>query len=112
MNISPLHTYEPKDRPWVIRWLRYMGYLSVLISIIVGIIVLSPIFTQFVATFYNLDYNGASGFGYILGAVAGFFGGLILSVPYWAIAMLLDDIRAIRAQTSGYAAIGDKSGGV
>lgn len=110
MNIFPLHTYELKDRPWVIRWLRYCGYLSVLISIIVGVIVLSPILVHFVASFLNLDYNGASGIALLLGGVAGFFGGLIISVPYWAIAMLLDDIRAIRTQTSGYASIDGKPG--
>lgn len=108
MNIMPVHTYTPKDRPWVIRWLRYMGYLSVLIGIIVGVIVLSPISTEFVASALNLDYNSASGIALLLGGVAGFFGGLIISVPYWAIAMLLDDIRAIRTQTSGYASIDGK----
>ena len=105
MNIMPVHTYTPKDRPWVIRWLRYMGYLSVLISIIVGVIVLSPLLVQFVATVLNLDYNGASGIALLLGGVAGFFGGLIVSVPYWGLAMLLDDIHAIRVQTSGYASV-------
>lgn len=105
MNIFPLHTYEPKDRPWVIRWLRYNGYLVVLISIIAGIVGLGPIFTEFVASALNLDYNGASGIALVLGGVAGFFGGLIVSVPYWGLAMLLDDIHAIRVQTSGYASV-------
>lgn len=105
MNIFPIHSYEPKDRPWVIRSLRYMGYLLVIISVIVGVFFLGPGLNVYVASALNLDYNGASMIALILGGLAGLLGGLAITLPYWSLAMLLDDIHAIRVQTAGYASV-------
>lgn len=110
MNIFPLHPYDAKDRPWVIRLLRYIGYLVVILSTLFGFVALPPVVASTLHIYYASSSDGMYGVAVLLGGVAGFFGGLIISVPYWAIAMLLDDIRAIRTQTSGYASIGGKPG--
>lgn len=112
MNIMPMHEYTRKDRPWVIRWLRYCGYLLVVLSIFFGVAMIGPGLTDVLVTSFSMDYNGASVISLVAGGFGGFFGGLIVTVPYWGLAMLLDDIHAIRMQTSGYAALGDKNGGV
>lgn len=112
MNIMPMHEYTRKDRPWVIRWLRYCGYLLVVLSIFFGVAMIGPGLTDVLVTSFSMDYNGASVLSLVVGAFGGFFGGLIVTVPYWGLALLLDDIHAIRVQTSGYAALGDKNGGV
>ena len=38
MNIFPLHAEEARKRHWVVRTLRYFGYLDAIAGIIVGIV--------------------------------------------------------------------------
>ena len=105
MKIHSVNDYRPEDRPWVTRMLRYLGYLIVFGSVLYGI--------YFGVTFINiartltvdLERNLNTLLGALIGGFLGFVGGLVVSVPYWGFAMLLDDIRAIRMQTSEYVAI-------
>lgn len=101
MNIFPLHSYEPKDRPWVIRLLRYMGYLIVFLSAVLGFTMLPRVIAAYLAI--NIYSAGdLYPLAEILGGILGLLGGFIISVPYWGLAMLLDDIHAIRVQSSAY----------
>lgn len=104
MKIIPISAYEPKDRPWVTRLLRYLGYLIVIGCVLYGITTGGKQIGLLLRQLFNLDYNGTAVLGAVIGGLLGFVGGLIVSVPYWGLAMLLDDIRAIRVQTAGYAA--------
>lgn len=105
MKIYSVNDYNPKDRPWVTRMLRYLGYMIVFGCILYGIyygvniINLSRILTL------NVEHNLNTLIGAIVGGFLGFVGGLVVSVPYWGLAMLLDDIRAIRVQTAEYVAV-------
>ena len=105
MKIIPISSYEPKDRPWVTRMLRYLGYLIVIGCVLYGVSTGGNLIGLYLRQLFNLDHNGAVVLGAVIGGFLGFVGGMIVSVPYWVLAMLLDDIRAIRVQTAGYAVI-------
>lgn len=109
MNIFPLHSYEPKDRPWVVRLLRYIGYLVVILSTLSGFTVLQPIVAANLPLYY-FSNDGMYGISVLLGGILGLLGGFIVSVPYWGLAMLLDDIHAIRVQSSAYVTVDKKNG--
>ena len=106
MRIIPVSSYEAKDRPWVTRLLRYIGFLIVIGCTLYGIIGSGNQITPLVREAMGSDSNAVAIVVLILGGLFGFVAGLAVSVPYWGLAMLLDDIRAIRVQTSGYTAEG------
>lgn len=102
MNIFPVHTYEPKDRPWVIRTLRYLGFIEVIGAMLTGILYGGNLVGPLIQQAFNLPAEVSFVITVILGALIGFCAGLIVTVPTWGLAMLLDDIHAIRLQTSAY----------
>lgn len=104
MNIIPINSYERKDRPWVIRMLRYMGYLMVVLIVLFGISASGTYLTPIVQNMMGNDSNAVAIVVLILGAVGSFAAGLLVSLPLWGLAMLLDDIHAIRIQTAAYLA--------
>ena len=102
MKLFALYAEETKRRHWVVRWLRYMGYFIVIGSIISAVAfsgnTLTPIFQQM----FHDQSNWIAILVLVLGALFGFVGGLGLSLPLWGMALMIDDIHAIRLQTAAY----------
>ena len=97
MKILPLNSYKADAPNWIVRWLKYTGYLICTGTTITGISVA-----------YNYCTNRYLSETYlflmlcILGALVGVVAGLAISLPLWGMAMLLDDIHALRIYASGY----------
>lgn len=106
MNIMPIHPYTAKDRPWVIVWLRCLGYMIVIAATVAACVLLIPGFTVGIMHGMGVGHDFAATLALVLCALLGFLAGVVASVPLWGLAMLLDDIHAIRMQTAGYAALG------
>lgn len=104
MRIIPVSSYEAKDRPWVTRLLRYIGFLIVILCTLFGIVGGGDQMTPMIRGSMGSDSNAVAIVVLILGGLFGFVAGLVISVPIWGLAMLLDDVRAIRMQTAGYTA--------
>lgn len=104
MKIIPVSSYEAKDRPWVTRLLRYIGFLIVILCTLFGIVGGGDQMTPMIRGSMGSDSNAVAIVVLILGGLFGFVAGLVISVPIWGLAMLLDDVRAIRMQTAGYTA--------
>ena len=109
MNIFPVHTYEPKDRPWVIRMLRYLGFFEVIAAILAGIYYGGNMAGPLIQQAFNLPSEASLAITVIFGGFVGFCAGLIITVPTWGLAMLLDDIHAIQVQTAGYVAMQERN---
>ena len=108
MNIFPINRAEAQRKHWVVRWLRYIGYLICISSTIAGVVfalkyaslILPPVPDGFVYLAWVLVA--------LVGCLLGFTAGLGVSLPYWAIALALDDLHTLRIYAGGYAAVGDE----
>lgn len=86
MNIMPMHEYTRKDRPWVIRLLRYLGYFIVVVATLSGIFSASTIVGSAVLNISGVDVGISLVLSIILCGFLGFILGLLLSAPLWGFA--------------------------
>ena len=103
--IFPKYAEETSKKSWIIRTLEIYGVLTVIGAILSGTFIGGPyIGAWFRSIFPQWPAETARDVGIILGFIGGFFSGLWLSLPAFALAMVIDDIHATRLQTGGYVA--------
>lgn len=104
MNILPIYAYQAEKKHWVVRFLRNAGYFICFLSSVGGLFLSLSLFGP------PLSDRGAAVISVIfavLGALIGFLVGLLIGLPFWGLAMLLDDVHALRIYASGYFADDD-----
>ena len=106
MNIFPIRQADADKSPWVVKMLYVLGYLFVIGAAISGAAYGGALLGPLLAAAFDIDASLGATLGMILGVLLGVLGSLIASLPMWALAMIVDDLHAIRVQTSGYAATG------
>lgn len=102
MKLTALYYTEAKRRHWIVRWLRYMGFLIVLAATLAAILYGGNLVTPLVQQMLRTDSNGVAVLVLVLSAILGLAAGLVISLPWWGLSMLLDDLHAIRLQTAAY----------
>lgn len=102
--LFPKYAEEVSKKSWIIRTLEIYGVLTVIIAALSGFFVGGPFIAAWLMKVISTDYNSASLFGRIFGLIGGIFSGLWLSLPAFALAMVIDDIHATRLQTGAYVA--------
>lgn len=102
--IFPKYAEETSKKSWIIRTLEIYGVLTVIGAVLSGFFFAGPVIAAWLMKTVSTDYNTASLGGRILGIIGGFFSGLWLSLPAFALAMVIDDIHATRLQTGAYVA--------
>lgn len=108
MHIKPIYRETANKKHWVVRWLRGIGVFICILGAVFGIIAGS----QYARALLNrYSYDAEVALTYALGGIIGLLAGLAVSLPYWALSLLLDDIHALRIYASGYVTDGeDKTG--
>jgi len=102
--IFPKYAEETAKKSWIIRTLEIYGVLTVIGAALSGFFVAGPVIAAWLMKTVSTDYNTASLGGRILGLIGGIFSGLWVSLPAFALAMVIDDIHATRLQTGAYVA--------
>ena len=103
--IFPKYAEETSKKSWIIRTLEIYGVLTVIGAILSGTFIGGPyIGIWFRSIFRQYTVETARTVGMIIGFISGFFSGLWLSLPAFALAMVIDDIHATRLQTGAYVA--------
>ena len=102
--IFPKYAEETSKKSWIIRTLEIYGVLTVIGAALSGFFVAGPVISAWLMKTVSTDYNTASLGGRILGLIGGIFSGLWVSLPAFALAMVIDDIHATRLQTGAYVA--------
>lgn len=102
--IFPKYAEETAKKSWIIRTLEIYGVLTVIGAALSGFFVAGPVIAAWLMKTVSTDYNTASLGGRILGLIGGIFSGLWVSLPAFALAMVIDDIHATRLQTEAYVA--------
>ena len=108
MNILPMNRAEADRRHWVVRMLRYFGYLWAVAGIVSGVVFGNNIVGFYIATTLGSTFEIGSAIGIILGGFLGFVGGLIVGLPFWGLSMLIDDLHAVRQYMQGFVAVKGK----
>lgn len=92
---------EESQQHWIVRLLRLFGYIVVfgatLSGLVWGITVVGPLH----GTMYNHELTRILGYilGIAIGVIVGFCAGILGSLVLWCLALLIDDIHAIRINT-------------
>lgn len=101
MNILPMNAHADKKH-WVVRWLRYTGYMEVIAAVVVGLFYSYTMLARLIAFTFGLDITPSTIIALLLGGFVSFVVGLGISLPAWALAMMIDDLHALRLYNSGY----------
>ena len=107
MNIFPLHAEEARRRHWVVRTLRYFGYLDAIAGIIVGL-ALGNAMGPLLLYQLGVPFTTADIIAPPLGGLLGFCVGLLVGLPFWGLALIADDLHALRIYASGMVVLEDR----
>ena len=108
MNVFPIHTDTPASRHWVVRWLRYTGYMEVIAAVILGVYYSAVFLAPRIQFQLNLDMNVCILIAALFGGFIAFVAGLGISLPAWALALVIDDLHALRLYNQGYVITDDR----
>ena len=101
MNIIPKYQQQAQKSGWIVKFFFILGLLQVIICIVLGVTVAPPFISElmFQMGFYTPDLRASSILiGLAVGIIVGLFSGLV----FFALSQVIDDLHAIRVQTSGY----------
>lgn len=101
MKIYPIKLVEADKKHWVVRWLRYDGYLICAAAVFFGIYYAYNLLTPYLVLSLGSDPTLTAILSMLAGAFVGFVAGLGISLPCWAISMAIDDLHALRLYASG-----------
>ena len=110
MNIYPRHSQTAARKHWVVRWLRYTGYLEIIVIVSVGMFYSYNFFAPMLSNMLRLEIIICQCIAVVLGILISFVIGLGITLPTWALAMVIDDLHALRMYNQGYVVTGEKNG--
>lgn len=111
MNIFPLHKDTADKKHWIVRWLRYTGYLEVIAAVIVGLIYSYNMLTPILYMALRIDATLCAIIALILGGFVSFVAGLAVSLPAWALSLVIDDLHALRIYHQGFVVMDGRQDG-
>lgn len=108
MNVFPMNRED--QRHWVVRCLRYYGYILTTACLIVGYAAGSAGVAQLLMEATGWPKLLSVALSTLVCGAVGLCAGLLISLPLWAVSMALDDLHAMRQYMRGFVVIGDKYG--
>ena len=111
MRIYPVNGIEANNRHWVVRMLRYFGYMWAIGGTIAGAAYGYSLLGLYIAAMLGTSFGVGAVLGVALGGFVGFVGGLVIGLPFWAMALIVDDLHALRIYSSGYFTTDNHYGG-
>ena len=101
-TISPVYADMAKRRHWIVRWLRYTAFFEVAALTVVGVIMSRQYASILVYDFYGEHSALAETLAVALGGFLSFVAALGVTLPTWALALVIDDLHALRLNSQGY----------
>ena len=108
MNVFPLQAETAKKRHWVVRWLRYYSTFEVILAVLVGLFYSYNMLTPMAIQTTGMDPTLCAVLALIIGGLVSFALGLAISLPFWALALVIDDLHALRLYGQGYVVMDDR----
>ena len=103
MNIYPMQGADADKKHWVVKWLRYTGYLEIIAAVLVGIFYAYSLLTPLLYMATGIDPTICAVITVVGGGFISFVAGLAISLPVWALSMVIDDLHALRLYHQGFA---------
>ena len=104
LNIYPKFIEKTLKPNWIIKTLNATGAVNVVLCVVGALLFASPFVTAWLNTLSWMYPEYSQILGIILSGVLGYFVGMMIGLPYFAIAMALDDLHAVRVHTSAFVA--------
>ena len=111
MNIFPINAEAAKKRHWVVRWLRAYAIIEVVLAVLVGLAYSYNLLTPMAMQVTGMDPTLCAVLVLILGGLVSFALGLAISLPFWALATVIDDIHALRIYAQGLVVMDGRQNG-
>lgn len=108
MNIFPMNREGADRRHWVVRCLRFYGYLIATFGLIAGFFVGSETVAQQLLQGTDWPRLLVVALSTLVCGLIGLALGLFASLPAWAISLVLDDMHAMRQYMQGFVVMGGK----
>ena len=109
MTIYPIQGANADKKHWVVKWLRYTGYLEVIAAVIAGVFYSFSMLAPLLYMATGLDPSICAVIAVVGGGFVSFVAGLAISLPAWALSMVIDDLHALRLYHQGFA-VTDRQG--
>ena len=111
MKILPINVGEAERKHWVVKWLHNAGYYICILTGIAGVVVASRLSSHIVASMSDQTLMGVVRIACsVVGAIVGVYIGFLVGLPLWGMALLLDDIHALRVYVSGFVMVENEKG--
>ena len=107
MNLLPMNKAEAEKKHWIVRWLRYTGFIEVSAAVIIGLFYSFNLLTPLILQIVDIDPTLAAIIAMMLGGFVSFVAGLGITLPVWGLALVIDDLHALRIYAGGYVVLGD-----
>ena len=104
MLIYPKHMEETLKSGWIVKFLRVVGVLQVIGFIVLGVTLGGPYISLILSQAGIMSPDTAGIPALLIGLAAGIIAGLWSSLALFALAQAIDDLHALRIQTSAYVA--------
>lgn len=108
MTVYPIQGATADRKHWVVRWLRYTGYMEIIAAVAFGLFYSYSLGAPLLFTVFG-DRAAATAVALLLGGFVSFMAGLAITLPVWALSMVIDDLHAMRQYMQGFA-ISDRKG--
>lgn len=101
MKVYPIQGAAADQKHWIVRSLRFTGYLELIAAVVVGMFYAYSLLTPQLFEMTGSDI--AAKFGALLiGGLGSLAVGLAITMPIWALSMVLDDLHALRVYHQGF----------
>lgn len=104
----PIRTIEAEKSHWIVKWLRVLGYIILIGSMVSGITAAYFYLTPIIMQYLKIEPTYCGMIAIAIGAAGSCLVGISIGLPIWGIALAIDDLHALRIYTSGYAVTGRK----
>ena len=102
MKITPVSKSQAEKRHWVVKWLRFCGYCIIIAAGIIGSDYIGGGIRIWIIKYFYINAELADWLGKLLGALLGMVAGLFMGLSTWGLALVIDDLHALRIYASGY----------
>lgn len=102
MKIYPMNSVDANRRHWISRTLRTLGIIDVILVTVIGAWYSYAFGAIYVGEMFGTTYEIGGLVCLVVGGLVSFAVGLLLSMGLFAMALILDDLHALRIYASGY----------
>ena len=104
MYIYPKYMEEAAKSNWIVKFIRFLGVIQVIWCVALGALFCGAPLAALLIEADIMVQEAAAASAMLIGGIVGFVVGLFVGLAFFALAQVVDDLHAIRVQTSAFVA--------